>query len=133
VGGGDVAQAGREVDGGADVVVALEQDDGTPCHTGPQREGRLDLVEVALDLEDGVDQRDAVVDGHEHGAVAQPLGHAYAPVRCHLPHAGAEVGEQRDRLLVALGLGEGREATQVDESERPFNPHAFSMPCASWS
>ncbi len=123
VGAGEVAQTSRKVDRPADVVVALEEDDVAGGQTRPQREDGPTGLHPPFDLEDGLDER-LGLDADDHGAVTEPLGHPHPVEAGHAPHRVAEQGEHLDRLLVAFGVGQGREAREVDEGEAAAHPTA---------
>src|SRR5204862_5528968 len=93
VGAGGVAQAGGQVHGQPDVVVALEEQRVAAGDAHPQGERGADLAGPLVEVEGG-GHPVGVVDGDDHAAVAQPLGDAYAPVGRHFAGHAAEGGEE---------------------------------------
>src|SRR5205807_5184169 len=97
---GAVAQSSSGVDGLADVVVALEDDD----RAGGDAGAHLQFTDVAHLVADGDDSSgDRLdVDTDEHDAVAQPLVDAHAEQRRGGAHAGAQLHELGYGRVVAV-------------------------------
>ena len=119
---GEVAQPGGHVDGRADVVVALEQQRVAGRQAGPDGQRRTDVGGPLLEVEDELDGV-ALVDGHDHAAVTEPLGDAHAAIGGDRAHDAAERAEDTARGIVAEGSGVVRESGQVDEHERAGDTH----------
>ena len=94
LGPGGVAQPGGEVDGRADVVVALEQQGVAAGDADPQRQRGAHLAGPLVEVEGGGDAV-GLVDGDDHAAVAEPLGDAHATVGGDLAGDGCGRRERR--------------------------------------
>ena len=95
------------------------------CPSGCRCAARA-LLEQAYEAHRPVDERLHVVADHHH-LVADRLHHS-GVVRQRVGHALDEALHQRERLLLALLLGEARVAGQVGERDR--DPHAAALDIA---
>ena len=127
---GVVAQAGRHVDGRPDVVVALEQQRVAGGDAGAQGERRAHARCPPFEIGDELD-RGLLLDGHDHAAVAEPLGDAGAALGGDLADQRAERAEDPAGGVVAVRGGVVREPRQVEEDERPRHPHRAKDTCAA--
>ena len=101
---GEVAQAGGDIHGVADVVIALEQDHVVGREPAADRDGLRVSSRRHPHLQSGGHERRGV-DAHEHRPVTQPFGDPDPTARADVPNHPAERGEDRDGALVALDLG----------------------------
>lgn len=118
---GDFTQSGRQVDGSADVVVAVDQDHRTGGHPGSERQRRPGTSELVFDFHHGVEQR-LRFDPYQHGAIAKPLGDPHPPSRRDGSHSEPEGGQGGHGLIVTVVIGEGSEPRKIQERERPKHP-----------
>ena len=68
------------------------------------------------------------LDAHEHDPVTQPFGDAHAAAGADLAQERPERREHLHRVLVALALGQGGEARNVDEGKAAMHPHRWTLP-----
>ena len=128
-----VAQARRDVHRVPDVVVALHEDDLARSQARADGDGldrARDHAHDVVDLEDRLEQRPGR-DAHEHDPVTQPFGDPHPTPRADVAEQRTEGGEHVDRALVALELGQRREARHVDEGEAAMDAHDTMLPCRS--
>ena len=119
---GRITQPRGHVDRRADVVVAFEQQRVAGGDAHAQGERRAHFGGAMFQLERERDAR-ALLDGHDHATIAQPLGDAHAALAGDLTGDGAKRAEQASGGIVAEGCGVVREPGQVDERERSGNAH----------
>src|SRR5579871_4648321 len=81
-----------------------------------------------MELQDRLEQRSRL-HADEHDAVTEPFGDAHATPGADVAQQRAERGQDVDRALVALQLGQPGEPRHVDEGEAAMDSHAMIVPC----
>jgi hypothetical protein len=81
-----------------------------------------DRADDVVQFDDGGEQWRRL-DTHEHHPIAEPLGDAHTPTRADVTQEGSECGENIDRMLVPVELGEGGESGDIDEGKATMDAH----------